>query len=489
MNHLPHGWAETTLDDLAEINPGRLGDVAADTHISFVPMPAVSDTEGEIVSPSIRPFAEVSKGYTQFRDGDVIFAKITPCMENGKIAVARGLENGMACGSTEFHVVRPLGDISPDFIWRYLRQKSFRNDAEALMTGAVGQRRVPANFLKEQTFALPPLPEQRRIVAKIDSLTGKSKRARDHLDHIPRLVEKYKQAVLAAAFRGDLTRDWREQNRSASWSNNELASLKAQREAYLNARRGSRLHVNRAVGALPVPTGWFDAQLADVGRLQVGYAYKSKWYAPDGVRLLRGANIAPGKITWDDEARLPVELAEEYRAYSLDAGDIVIAMDRPVISSGLKVARIEAQDAGCLLVQRVARYAPSELVEPDYVWHLINSQHFIEHAVTQATGSDLPHISSNDILTTPIPLPCLAEQREIARRVTVAFSWIDRLAADATSARKLIDHLDQTILAKAFQGELVPQDPADEPATILLERIRAERTAAPKPKRGRRKAA
>ncbi len=162
MSHLPQGWAETTLDNLAEINPGRLGDVAADTHISFVPMPAVSDTEGEIVSPSVRPFAEVSKGYTQFRDGDVIFAKITPCMENGKIAVARGLENGMACGSTEFHVVRPSAGISPDFIWRYLRQKSFRNDAEASMTGAVGQRRVPASFLKEQTFALPPLPEQRR---------------------------------------------------------------------------------------------------------------------------------------------------------------------------------------------------------------------------------------------------------------------------------------------------------------------------------------
>jgi type I restriction enzyme S subunit len=95
--------------------------------------------------------------------------------------------------------------------------------------------------------------------------------------------------------------------------------------------------------------------------------------------------------------------------------------------------------------------------------------------VTQATGSDLPHISSNDILTTQLPLPCIQEQREIARRISGTLSWIDRLASDARNARKLVDHLDQAVLAKAFRGELVPQDPSDEPASALLDRIRAER--------------
>jgi type I restriction enzyme, S subunit len=485
MNELPQGWVNAALDDIAIVNPGRIEGLVARTSVSFVPMPAVSDVDGEIVNPTVRPFAEVSKGYTQFQEGDVIFAKITPCMENGKIAVARSLENGVACGSTEFHVVRPLGQNSPDYIWRFLRQSSYRADAEAVMTGAVGQRRVPATHLKESRVPLPPLPEQRRIVAKIDSLIGKSRRARDHLDHIPRLVEKYKQAVLAAAFRGDLTRDWRAENPSAAWSSHELEVLNDQRQSYLRTRRGSRLHSNGQVGA-PLPDRWFSAQLSDVGTLQVGYAYKSKWYAADGVRLLRGANVAPGNVSWEDEVKLPHDIAADYADYRLDAGDIVIAMDRPIISTGLKVARISNEDAGCLLVQRVARYAASELVDRDYVWHLINSQHFIDHAVTQATGSDLPHISSNDILTTPVPLPCLSEQREIARRIGTALSWIDRLASEATSARRLIDRLDQAVLAKAFRGELVPQDPDDEPATVLLERIRDAREAAPKAKRGRR---
>ncbi|SRR5258706_7826487 len=97
---------------------------------------------------------------------------------------------------------------------------------------------------------------------------------------------------------------------------------------------------------------------------------------------------------------------------TLNTGDIVIAMDRPIISTGLKVARIKEEHAGSLLVQRVARYVPSEFVDGSFVWYLINSQFFVTHAVSQSTGSDLPHISSNDILTTPLPLPPLSEQRD-----------------------------------------------------------------------------
>src|ERR1035437_6322726 len=179
MSTLQKGWEPARLEDCAVLNP-RHQSISPSTPVSFVPMLAVSDTDGAIEGAQDRPFSEISKGYTHFQTGDVIFAKITPCMENGKIAVAKKLTNGFACGSTEFHVVRPLGDISPDFIWRFLRQNSFRADAERAMTGAVGQRRVPLDYLNTQTLPLAPLNEQRRIVAKIDSLFSKSRRARDH---------------------------------------------------------------------------------------------------------------------------------------------------------------------------------------------------------------------------------------------------------------------------------------------------------------------
>ena len=480
MSDLPQGWTLTTFGELFDFKGGSqppkstFRDTAAPGYVRLL---QIRDFESDAKAVFIKDHYKWPKCSAE----DIMI---------GRYGASVGKILGGKAGAYNVALVRMIFDhdnLHPGWVKQLLRSDHFQNPLANISRSA--QNGFNKSDLESINIPLPPLPEQRRIVTKIDSLTGKSRRARDHLDHIPRLVEKYKQAILAAAFRGDLTREWREQNWSACWSESELVLLKAQRASYLSARRGSRLHVKHAVDAVPVPIGWFDGQLADVGRLQVGYAYKSKWYASEGVRLLRGANIAPGQITWDDEAWLPVEVAAGYLTYSLDAGDIVIAMDRPLISSGLKVARIEPEDAGCLLVQRVARYVPSELVEPDYAWHLINSQHFIEHAVTQATGSDLPHISSNDILTTPIPLPCRVEQREIARRVTAALTWIDRLTADATSARKLIDHLDQSVLAKAFKGELVPQDPADEPASALLDRIRAERAAAPKAKRGRKKAA
>jgi type I restriction enzyme, S subunit len=348
------------------------------------------------------------------------------------------------------------------------------------MTLAMILPNISQAILKQCRIKLPPLAEQHRIVGKIEGLSLASKRARDHLEHIPRLVEKYKRAILAAAFRGDLTREWRNDNPHERWQLEELDQLTQLHETYLGARRGSRLGLqNITEQQHHVPSSWANAHLAEAGALQVGYAFKSDWYVARGTRILRGANVAPGIITWDDEKRVSAERAVEFREYQLNEGDIVIAMDRPVISTGLKVALVGRQDAGCLLVQRVGRYVAGEFVDVRFVWHLINSHIFINHAVSMATGSDLPHISSNDILTTPLPLPPRREQKEICRRIDAALAWIDRLAAETTSARKLIDHLDQAVLAKAFRGELVPQDPNDEPASVLLERIRASRQASP----------
>ncbi|MBU6230765.1 MAG: restriction endonuclease subunit S, partial [Cyanobacteria bacterium REEB459] len=214
MSELPKGWAEATLERLCSFNPRHDSLIDRQIEISFVPMPAVCDQEGIILPHENRFLEEIWKGYTHFQDNDVIFAKITPCMENGKIALASGLRNGLACGSTEFHVLRSLGVVLPEYLWRFIRQLDFRKEAERHMTGAVGQRRVPVQFLKETTIPFPPLNEQRRLVAKLDSLFTRSRRAREELGRVPGLVQRYKQAVLAAAFRGDLTADWRKENYS-----------------------------------------------------------------------------------------------------------------------------------------------------------------------------------------------------------------------------------------------------------------------------------
>ncbi|WP_431270278.1 hypothetical protein [Dankookia sp. P2] len=116
--------------------------------------------------------------------------------------------------------------------------------------------------------------------------------------------------------------------------------------------------------------------MADVSDLRVGYAFKSEWFAVDGPKLVRGANVAPGRLDWSDEKRLDVNRADQFADYQLRNGDIVLAMDRPLISGGLKAARVEPQDEGALLVQRVASPMPTGLVDKTFLWHLFNSQFY-----------------------------------------------------------------------------------------------------------------
>ena len=124
--------------------------------MSFVPMAAVDETTASVTAPESRPVETLSKGYTRFRDGDVLFAKITPSMENGKAAVAVGLESGVGFGSTEFHVLRPSEDALPEWILAFVRQPEFREAAKASFTGTAGQQRVPAEFVRQIPNRSPP---------------------------------------------------------------------------------------------------------------------------------------------------------------------------------------------------------------------------------------------------------------------------------------------------------------------------------------------
>jgi len=214
-SELPEGWKFVSFEDVLEINPSKPPKdiVPPDTSVAFVPMPAVDAVSGEITEPEIRPISEVRKGYTAFRNDDVIFAKITPCMENGKAAVARNLLNNLGFGSTEFIVFRSKGAILPDYLYHYIRQESYRKLAESNMTGSVGQKRVPKDFVQNSFIPLPSLPEQHRIVSAIEALFARLDATNEKLDRVPEIMKKFRQSVLAAACDGRLTEDWREQNK------------------------------------------------------------------------------------------------------------------------------------------------------------------------------------------------------------------------------------------------------------------------------------
>ena len=159
-------WPVRTLGEVCEINPRlpRTHEIRDDQSVSFVPMAAVDELSGRIVGEQPRLFSEVKKGYTNFRNSDVLFAKITPCMENGKAAIASDLISGYGFGSTEFHVLRPGTDMLPEFVFYFVRRPEFRIEAKRNFTGTAGQQRVPTTFLSASRISVPPLSEQRRIV-------------------------------------------------------------------------------------------------------------------------------------------------------------------------------------------------------------------------------------------------------------------------------------------------------------------------------------
>lgn len=161
---LPKSWVAPKLSDICQINPRGKSGLLEDDAVSFVPMAAVSEFSGSIVAEESRPLREVQKGFTPFQEGDVLFAKITPCMENGKAAIARNLVNQHGYGSTEFHVIRPSALVLAEWIFAIIRTAEFRRAAASSFQGAVGQQRVTASFLESFRIPLPPLSEQQRIV-------------------------------------------------------------------------------------------------------------------------------------------------------------------------------------------------------------------------------------------------------------------------------------------------------------------------------------
>ena len=199
-------WRWPQLKEFAGINPRRPRGLKRpeEAPTTFVPMPSVDGTSGNISDPLERPFGEIKKGYTYFEENDVLFAKITPCMQNGKHVIARNLIDGIGFGTTEFHVIRSGDEVIPEWIHLYIRQPSILNEAATHFTGSVGQQRVPAYFLEDLAIPLPPLSEQKRITAILNDHLTDITRACTAIREKLETINQLPSAILRKAFNGEL---------------------------------------------------------------------------------------------------------------------------------------------------------------------------------------------------------------------------------------------------------------------------------------------
>ena len=199
-------WEEVKLGDVCKINPPKIDakKLSDELEVSFIPMADVSDVTEEVIGSQTRKLSEVKNGFTNFQENDVVFAKITPCMENGKSAIIGKLKNDIGYGTTEFYVIRSSDRIINKFVYHLVRSSEFRSKAKANMSGAVGQQRVPKSFMQQYFIKLPLLPEQQEIVALLDNLFAKERTIAVTCEKSLATIDTIKKSILARAFRGEL---------------------------------------------------------------------------------------------------------------------------------------------------------------------------------------------------------------------------------------------------------------------------------------------
>jgi type I restriction enzyme, S subunit len=492
---LPTGWVRTTLGEVCAMNPRVPFDESLpdQTEVSFVPMAAVQEESGRLDASETRELGSVRRGYTSFIENDVIFAKITPCMENGKIAQATGLKNGLGYGSTEFFVFRPYEGLLPRFILYFLLQPSLREEAERQMAGASGQKRVPAHYLLTHEFLLPPTREQERIVAKLDAALSRLERAEIAAHRAQQRLKRYRAAVLQAATTGELTRSWREENkadlaetgdallhrllatRRAHWEEAELKRFRSVDKKQKDEKWKSRYEEPPRPDTArlsDVPPGWAWVRLQQLGFIVGGLTKNPRRTGlPLKLPYLRVANVYANELRLEDVETIGVD-KHEIDKLLLEKGDLLV-----VEGNGSKdqIGRLAIWDGSIdrcvhqnhiikvrLVEKKISTWVLSWLLSPAGREH-------IERVASSTTG--LYTLSISKVGDLPILLPPIAEQTEIVLKIEQRFAAADRLAVALEQQLVRSGEARHSLLHEAFTGRLVPQDPTDEPASALLDHI------------------
>jgi type I restriction enzyme, S subunit len=495
---LPKGWVKVALGELSSPVSTTKPEAKPDTEFVYLDIASIDNKAQRIVSPQkLKGSNAPSRARQVVRSKDILFSTVRTYLKN--IAQVEPQYEGQVA-STGFCVIRPTAVVEPSYIFYHVLSEGFLQPLGEIQRGS-SYPAVRDSDVFDQKILLAPLPEQRRIVAKLEELFSKLDAGVEALRATQKLLKRYRQSVLHAAVTGELTRAWREahpaaaetgeallarirQQRRAQWEETTLAKLRASGKEPKGEAWKQKYQEPEApdTAELPeLPLGWAWASVEQISDLDVGFAFKSEQFTKEGIRLLRGENIEPGALRWKDVRYWPENNVEPFDKYLIKQGQIILAMDRPLISSGLKLARAKSSDLPCLLVQRMARFRPAEEGVNGYLYLFLQTQQAISHLLGGQTGTQLPHISGRGIVSMLLPLPPLVEQYQIVREVERRLSVLDRLEETTSDELTRAERLRQSILHRAFTGQLVPQDPTDEPAVELLARLRAAQSeAAPK---------
>ncbi len=413
---LPTGWMWTTLGDVAVVSPR---DPALVFGAQFVTMSAVEVGSRHPVSYEQRG----SRAGVRARGNDVLFARITPCLENGKVALLPP-DAPPTGGSTEFIVIRPTSAVDPVFLYYWCLHPDVRDDAQHQMAGVTGRMRLAGSDLSKFDFPLPPIAEQRRIVEVLE-------------DHLSRL-------------------DVAEQGVS---------------DVHRRTSRLVRRLIASRVGC-PWPAHWSVRTVAEAGRIDLGRQRHPDWHDGEHMRpYLRVANVFEDRLDLSDvmEMDFPPEVFERFR---LVPGDILLNEGQSPHLLG-RPAMYRGNPPEIAFTNSLIRFRAVEDVLPE--WALMVFRHYMHSGrFTKEVRitTNIAHLSVNRFKTIEFPVPPTIEQQAILSALERDLEQARRLETGLPTIRSKSAALRRSLLRAAFNGELVDQDPTDEPADLTLATIK-----------------
>jgi len=379
--------------------------LSAEDLVSFVPMKNLGIDTPHVELDQNKKLSEVSGSYTYFANNDVLLAKITPCFENGKLGIAEGLTNGIGFGSSEFIVFRPLDMLQAKYLYYYLSRSSFRKQGQSVMTGAVGHKRVPKEFIEDTLIPLPSITIQKQIVAKLDAafadIDKAKQNAEKNLNNTRELFDSYLQNVFD--------------------------------------QKG---------------VGWTDAKLGDLAEFKNGLNFskssKGEMINVVGVKDFAGNFSVPYNQL--DVIRLDGELDE---AYELKCGDVLTVRsngNKRLIGRCLLVEESEEKVSYSGFTIRI-RLNSSDVIPRFLMWHL-KSPGTHELLIGAGGGANISNLNQKILSSLPLSFPDKSSQESIVSVIESIRKEIMQLESIYKRKIEALDELKQSILQKAFSGEL-----------------------------------
>ncbi|WP_441290243.1 restriction endonuclease subunit S [Sorangium sp. KYC3313] len=495
MSELPVGWAWATLQTLAEIKGGvtKGQKRRQEERLQFVPYLRVANVQrGYIDLSEVAQIEATDREIAELRlqAGDVLFNEGG---DRDKLGRGWVWEEQLPLCIHQNHVFRAriLGDVVlPRFLSMY--SNTF---GQEYFVGEGKQTTNLASLSLTKLSALPvPIPprfEQRRIVAKLEALTAKSRRAKEALDAIPALLERFRQSVLAAAFRGDLTADWREKNpdvepaeellrriraeRRRRWEEAELAKMRAKGKVPGDDRWKEKYEEPTPVDAseLPeLPEGWCWASIGELAEVGTGTTPSRSVpsYYGGGIPWVTSGALNEWLVGSTDETVTETALRETSLTL-YPPNTLLVAMYGEGKTRG-KVSELTIEAATNQAIAAIVMRDSAGSAKSYVKLALLKSYEDIRLI---SSGGVQPNLNLDKVRAIKVPLAPLREMQEIVKQVQSCIARYEAIKRHAVDVSSDLALLDRAILAKAFRGELVPQDPNDEPASVLLERLRAER--------------